>query len=181
VSTKEGDCVTFNTAEEQRQTAVQKPTSKSQGPNSQEGDKQTIAEFEAAEKRGNYRVAFDIAKKMDMAGDPAGAYGLGLLFAHGEGVDKNEHQAFDSFHKAAIAGYGMAQYKLGVMYHRGLGGVRKDPRSAYSWYEKAAKNDVVEAMIALSGMCHRGEGGLTPDCEQDWLDQAENTGHKPDQ
>jgi eukaryotic-like serine/threonine-protein kinase len=145
----------------------------------QDAETPSFRDFEAAEIQRNYGVALDIATKLDAAGDPAGAYGLGLLYARGEGVEVDEQKAFDEFHKAADRDYGMAQLKLGVMYHRGLGGARKDFKIAKSWYQKAAKNGVGEAMVALSGMCHRGEGGLTRDCEKQYLDEAAKAGYQP--
>jgi eukaryotic-like serine/threonine-protein kinase len=145
----------------------------------QDAETPSFRDFEAAEIQRNYGEALDIATKLDAAGDPAGAYGLGLLYARGEGVEVDEQKAFDDFHKAADRDYGMAQLKLGVMYHRGLGGARKDFKIAKSWYQKAAKNGVGEAMVALSGMCHRGEGGLTRDCEKQYLDEAAKAGYQP--
>ncbi|MGH6852084.1 MAG: tetratricopeptide repeat protein, partial [Methylocella sp.] len=145
----------------------------------QDAETPSFRDFEAAEIQRNYGEALDIATKLDTAGDPAGSYGLGLLYARGEGVEVDEQKAFEDFHKAADRDFGMAQLKLGVMYHRGLGGARKDFRIARSWYQKAAKNGVGEAMYALSGMCHRGEGGLTRDCEQQYLDEAAKAGYQP--
>ncbi|MGB8901787.1 MAG: serine/threonine-protein kinase [Methylocella sp.] len=145
----------------------------------QDAETPSFRDFEAAEIQSNYGEALDIATKLDAAGDPAGAYGLGLLYARGEGVEVDEQKAFDEFHKAADRDYGMAQLKLGVMYHRGLGGARRDFKIAKSWYQKAAKNGVGEAMVALSGMCHRGEGGLTRDCEKQYLDEAAKAGYQP--
>jgi TPR repeat protein len=104
---------------------------------------------------------------------------LGLLYARGEGVEADEQIAFDDFHKAAARDYGMAEFKLGAMYQRGLGGARKDFKIAKSWYQKAARNGVGEAMYALSGMCHRGEGGLTRGREQQYLDEAAKAGYQP--
>jgi eukaryotic-like serine/threonine-protein kinase len=145
----------------------------------QDAETPSFRDFEAAEIQRNYGEALDIATKLDAAGDPAGAYGLGLLYARGEGVEVDEQKAFDEFHKAADRDYGMAQLKLGVMYHRGLGGARRDFKIAKSWYQKAAKNGVGEAMVALSGMCHRGEGGLTRDCEKQYLEEAAKAGYQP--
>ncbi len=145
----------------------------------QDAETPSFRDFEAAEIQSNYGEALDIATKLDAAGDPAGAYGLGLLYARGEGVEVDEQKAFDEFHKAADRDYGMAQLKLGVMYHRGLGGARRDFKIAKSWYQKAAKNGVGEAMVALSGMCHRGEGGLTRDCEKQYLEEAAKAGYQP--
>lgn len=162
-----GDCVNKNL-----------PSIPSRVASRQDAETPSFRDFETAEKQRNYGEAREIATKLDAAGDPAGAYGLGLLYARGEGVELDEQIAFDKFHTAAGRDHGMAQLKLGAMYHRGLGGARKDFKIAKSWYQKAAKNGVGEAMYALSGMCHRGEGGLTRDCEKQYLEEAAKAGYQ---
>ncbi len=164
----------------QPQPIEQQPPLRMEASNAPETDKPKFADFETAEKQGNYPEAYTIAKGMDKSGDPAGAYGLGLLYFRGNGVPSDQQQAFYYFSKAAHEGYGMAQSKLGVMYHQGFGGVRKDYESARYWFEKAAASGVAEAMSALSGMCHRREGKLKPDCEQDWSDRAAKAGYIPE-
>lgn len=77
--------------------------------------------FEAAWTTKNYGQAFEIATKLDDAGNPAGAYGLGLAYHTGNGADIDEDKAFDSFKKAASLGYGPAQLKLGQAYYHGTG------------------------------------------------------------
>lgn len=172
---------TLNKTQAQQQPIEQKPPLQMEASNNKDMDKPKFVDFETAERQGNYPEAYTIATGLDKTGDPAGAYGLGLLYFRGKGVNPDQHQAFYYFSKAAHEGYGMAQSKLGVMYHQGFGGVRKDYDSARYWFEKAAANGVAEAMSALSGMCHRREGKLKPDCEQDWSDRAAKSGYQPEQ
>ena len=56
----------------------------------------------------------------------------------------------------AQQGYAQAQFRLGVMYHLGLG-VRKDPKAAIRWYRKAA-NHITGAQFNLGTMYTSGEG-----------------------
>ena len=161
-----------------------KPASQPQGSNTQEEDKQTIAEFEAAKKRGNYGGAFDIAKKMDMAGDPAGAYGQGDFYFHGYGlVSKDPTVARGFFLRAAEMGYPMAMVKLGVMYHDGVGGAQST-NEARTWFEKAAASGDGEAagqaMWALGTMCKRSEAGLCHCDPADYYARARAAGYAPD-
>ncbi|MCI0465393.1 MAG: serine/threonine-protein kinase [Beijerinckiaceae bacterium] len=153
------------------------------GPQSTPGrgpDTAGFQEFEQARNQQNFGQALEIAKKLEKEGEPAGAYALGLLYFRGEGVERDEHEAFLSFSKAAKGGYPMAQLKLGAMYYVGKGGVRPDAKLAAYWYEQAAKNGVGEAMYSLSGMCRRGQGGLKRSCEQDWLEKMRETGYEPE-
>jgi eukaryotic-like serine/threonine-protein kinase len=138
--------------------------------------------WESAWKRKDYGQAFEIATKLDAAGNPGGAYGLGVAYHTGNGIaDIDEDKAFEAFKRAANAGFGPAQLKLGLIYYEGTSAVRKNHLLARHWLEEAAKNDVGEAAYALSVMCHKKQGGLTRDCEQDWLDKAADLRYSPKQ
>lgn len=135
--------------------------------------------WESAWTRRDYGTAFGIATKLDDAGNPAGAYGLGLAYHTGNGADIDEDKAFEAFKKAASLGHGPAQLKLAQAYYHGTGAVRANHRIARHWFEKAADNGVGEAAYNLSVMCKKGQGGLKPDCEQDWLDKSQELGFMP--
>ena len=72
-------------------------------------------------------------------GNDAGAQNeLGLAYAEGADVGKNEAEAVKWYRKAAEQGDAPAQYNLGVMYGEGRG-VGKDEAEAAKWYRKAAE------------------------------------------
>ena len=48
-------------------------------------------------------------------GNAAAQYNLGVMYANGEGVPKDDAQAVQWYRKAAEQGDAKAQYKLGVM------------------------------------------------------------------
>ena len=132
--------------------------------------------FEKERDSHNYGRAFEIATQLDIEGKSDGAYALGLLYHSGNGVGRDDSRAFEEFKKAAISGHSMSQLRLAQLYYWGTG-TRKNNGSARHWFEKAAANGVGEAACNLSAMCHKSEGGLTPACEQDWADKAEDLGH----
>ena len=61
---------------------------------------------------------------------------LGVCYAIGKDVEKDEKAAADWFRKAAEQGYPVAQYHLGRCYANGQG-VEKDEKEAAMWMKKA--------------------------------------------
>ncbi len=59
-------------------------------------------------------------------------YNLGVCYANGEGVTKDDVEAVKWYRKAAEQNYAEAQYILGVCYYIGEG-VAKDYVEAYKW------------------------------------------------
>ena len=76
-------------------------------------------------------------------------YNIGLMFANGDGVPKNETMAAKWFLKAAEEGLPEAQYNIGEMYLTGTG-VEKNPGLGMQWIQKAAANGYKPASEALS-------------------------------
>jgi serine/threonine-protein kinase len=139
-------------------------------------EKLAFADFETAYDQGDYGEAAEIAKKLDAAGDPGGAYGLGLLYGRGEGVKQDPVRARMLFYHAADQGHPMAMAKLGLMYHEGLGG-DKNITMARKWFERAAEKGVGEAMFNLGAMCQRKE---MPRCNaKDLYRNALQAGYRP--
>ena len=60
-------------------------------------------------------------------------YNLGVCYANGIGVTKDEAEAVKWYHKSAEQGVADAQYNLGVCYNHGTG-VTKDEAEAVKWY-----------------------------------------------
>jgi hypothetical protein len=179
----EQECVPFGLAQEQQRLADERnPPPQRAASKNQEFEKPTLAVFEQAEKQGNYAAALNIAKKLDADGDPAGAYGLGLLYSHGHGVETNFIKARNLFLEAAMPdkgkGYPMAMVKLGVMYHDGIGG-EQNFREARKWFEQAAEDDIGEAMWNLGSMSEHNEAGLSRRGAADFYHKALAAGYHP--
>lgn len=76
-------------------------------------------------------------QKVAGEGKSCAQYDLGVIYAYGDGVPKDEAKAAAWYQKAAAQGNKYAQFDLGVMYAFGRG-VPKDEAKAAEWYQKAA-------------------------------------------
>jgi hypothetical protein len=70
----------------------------------------------------------------------------------------SESDKVDFKRLAAKIGYVQAMYRLGLLYHEGYEGVKKDLRKSMKWLLKAIENDYAPAMTFLGRLYARGEG-----------------------
>ncbi|MDH3455539.1 MAG: trypsin-like peptidase domain-containing protein, partial [Gemmatimonadota bacterium] len=77
-------------------------------------------------------------------GEPEAAYQLGLRYAGGLGVARDDVAAAAWFRRAAEQGVARAQYHLGALYAVGLG-VEQDDVEAAHWVRMAAERGVADA------------------------------------
>ena len=90
------------------------------------------------------------AEWQDLAdsGDANSAYGMGLLYGNGFGVDMNDELALKYYGIAAEQGHSDAAFNLAVMHQNGWG-VPMDEKKANEWYLVAAEKGNTEAQMAL--------------------------------
>ena len=81
----------------------------------------------------------DAVRQAAEQGDAAAQYNLGLMYANGEGVPKDDAEAVKWYRLAAEQGDANAQYGLGFMYATGRG-VLKDSVLAHMWSNIAGAN-----------------------------------------
>ena len=74
---------------------------------------------------------------------------LGLCFAEGKGVKRDDAEAIKWFKKAAEQGIAESQYMLGCAYYSGRGDLPLDLEEAVKWLKKAAKQDNTDAQNIL--------------------------------
>jgi len=106
--------------------------------------------------------------KISKAGDPQAQCDLGFRFDKGDGVKKDEYNAYTWFKLAAEQGYAVAQRQLGFRYEKGLDGTPKDFAKAIEWYEKAAAAGMMrwgdaEAQDRLGNIYFKGLMGKNQD------------------
>jgi len=75
-------------------------------------------------------------------------YALAEIYAHGQGVERNQARAIRLYQTAAQQGLAEAQYKLGRLYRDG-DGVETDLPAAIKWLELAAQNGSPAAQNSL--------------------------------
>ena len=86
-----------------------------------------------AANKGNVKAQFDLA----------------MMYASGNGVAKNEREAFKWFHKSARNGHTEAKYYMGLSFLQGRG-VKKQLHLARYWFKQAAKAGHPNAVLHLS-------------------------------
>ncbi|MDB2440199.1 sel1 repeat family protein [Luminiphilus sp.] len=105
---------------------------------------------------GNYSAALAEVRPSVEQGEDWAQYLLGLMYATGRGVDKDEALAVSLYTKAAEQGYARGQSTLGYVYEVGRG-VDKDEALAVSWYTKAAEQGYALAQTNLGDMYRTGQ------------------------
>ncbi|MDA0228653.1 MAG: tetratricopeptide repeat protein [Proteobacteria bacterium] len=110
-----------------------------------------VAAYAAGDYATAYRQWFPHAEQ----GDAKAQYNLGVIYANGKGVPKNDIEAIRWYREAAAQGHAGGQFGLGSGYFLGRG-VPENYVQAYMWlalakaqgHEKAAKGlDVVKAKM----------------------------------
>lgn len=90
-------------------------------------------------------------------GDTEAQYDLGLMYANGEGVARDDEQAVRWFRLAAEQGDADAQFNLSFMYLNGEG-VPQDYEEAIRWFRAAAEQGLAPAQFYLGFMYSDGKG-----------------------
>ncbi|MCY4426066.1 MAG: tetratricopeptide repeat protein, partial [Halieaceae bacterium] len=83
-------------------------------------------------------------RKAAEQGHATAQFVLGLVYANGQGVPKNDTEAARWYRMAAEQGHATAQFVLGLMYAKGEG-VRGDDVKAYAWLSIAAAQGLENA------------------------------------
>ncbi len=90
-------------------------------------------------------------------GDAEAQLQLGLRYAEGDGVIRNDKEAAKWLELAAKQGLAEAQYQYGLMLLKGRG-VVQDYRAAFNWIEKPAQRGYAKAQYSLGELYRYGTG-----------------------
>ena len=98
---------------------------------------------------------------------------LGIMFASGIGVQRDDAKAARHYLAAATGGVPRAMFDLAVLYARGRG-VLKDDVAAVAWCERAAIAGDAAACVNMAHVVGQGLVGRCPDARaaRRWLDLA---------
>jgi hypothetical protein len=107
--------------------------------------------------RGDYATALGEWQPLAEQGQALAQYQLGLLYANGKGVTKDDAKARQWYEKAAIQGHTEAQVNLGVLLMYARGG-QQDYKMAVYYLRLAANQGNDLAQRRLGQMYERGEG-----------------------
>lgn len=111
----------------------------------------------AAHKAEDYETALRLLRPLAEQGEARAQWGLGVMYANGQGVLFDTATAASWFRKAADQGYANAEYGLGVMYENGFG-VQQSHTEAVRWYRKAAEHGHAAAQYSIGVNYDHGIG-----------------------
>ena len=120
-------------------------------------DKAVKEAYDLAVERGDYATAMRELRPLAEQGLAAAQFNLGLLYANGQGVQKDDARARQWYEKAAAQGHADAQVNLGILFVYGRG-VPQDYKMAVYWLRLSANqgNDLAQRKLGL--MYERGDG-----------------------
>jgi TPR repeat protein len=131
----------------------------------------------AAYNRGDYATALRIRLEFAEQGDPAAQVLVGLMYARGHGVPRDDAQAVQWYRKAAEQDDAWGQTNLGYMYESGRG-VAGDDAEAAKWYLKAAERGFAMAQDNLGCLYRDGRGVARDDSVAvSWFRKAAERGY----
>jgi len=99
-------------------------------------------------------------------GDPAGLFGLGSMYAKGEGTSKDPHQAGQLIKRSALLNHLPAMRAYASALEYGQLGFEQDHAAAAEWFLKAADAGDSTAMRRLKDAYSLGELGLAVNPEE---------------
>jgi TPR repeat protein len=111
----------------------------------------------AAARRGDYATALREWKRMAEKGHAGALFNLGLMYADGRGVARNDEWAASLFRQAAELDHAYAQMNLAVALRMGKG-VKQDHAESVKWFRKVAEKGHMGAQFNLAIAYVKGLG-----------------------
>ena len=131
----------------------------------------------SAYQRGDYATALKEWRPLAEQENADAQNNLGAMYVNGQGVTKDDTEAFKWLKRAAEKGHVGAQYSLGAMYHRGEG-VPKDVAESIKWLRRAAEQGHARAQYHVSARYKNGLGVPEDVAESTkWLRRAAEQGY----
>ena len=126
-----------------------------------------------------FTEAFNRKDDVGEHASPGWLTALGAMYQYGKGTEQNIAMAYYYYELAAQKNYPLAQYALGEIYERGIGGLNKDLTTAMSWYKKSADQGYVIAQTNLAAL-FTNEQVIVKDDQQSffWYQKAAMAGDK---
>lgn len=130
-----------------------------------------------AVNKGDYEKAMKLYRQAALQNDYLAMYNLACMYYFGDGVDKDDAQAFEWFTKASNLGDCEAACRAGGFLEHGIG-TAKDAVKAFDYYEISAKGGSLAGMANL-GRCYLEAIGTKQDCAKglEWLEKASSLGN----
>ena len=128
----------------------------------------------AAYRRADYATAFQVYHSLADQGLAVAQFNLGLMYANGQGVSRDETEAMKWYRLAADQGRSDAQYQLGHWSYQ-----QNNYAEAAKWFRLAAEQGRPDAQSNLGVMYAEGEGVPQDDVQAlMWFTLAAEQNHK---
>ncbi|GBU16605.1 MULTISPECIES: tetratricopeptide repeat protein [Methylobacterium] len=121
------------------------------------GARADIASGIRAYDRGDYPAALRAFEAGAVKGDPQALYNLGVAYAEGRAVPRDEGRALSYYRQGAERGSVLAAFNLAQAYRKGQG-VAPDLAKAVRWYRFAAERGHYKAGNELGILYTEGRG-----------------------
>lgn len=134
-----------------------------------------------AESRQDYAIAFNIYRQLAEQGHAQSTFKVGVYYACGYSVPKDEIEAVRWYYKSAELGCAEGQFQVGLTYCNPYkaqkANITEAPEEAIRWIRKAAEQGYPNAQTYLGSLYGVGYGGLKDQAEGDkWTLRAANQG-----
>ena len=110
--------------------------------------------------------AFNWYQQAADSNDPAGIFGLGNMYAKGEGTARDPQQAGQLTRRAAEMAHAPAMRAYAYALENGTLGFTRDDAAAVEWFQKAAEAGDQVSMRRLKDAYSQGQLGLPVDPAQ---------------
>lgn len=131
-----------------------------------------------AEKAGDFKTAYAEYMADAEAGNTKAMVMIGLYYAQGITVEKDQNKSNEWMAKAAELGDATAELNMGIGYKIGLGDLKKDDAVAIKWFKSAAEKGQPQAQYEL-GVAYQYGSGIKRDLERarEWYLKAAEQNH----
>lgn len=107
-----------------------------------------------AYQQQKYKQALDTWLPLAESGHVLAQTLIGSMYAYGQGVEKNDQQAFKWLSRAAKLGSAQAQYNLAILYENGFG-TTQSSQQALKWFKAAADQGREDAATRYSALLRK--------------------------
>lgn len=111
----------------------------------------------SAHLAGAYSTAFRLLMPIAELGHKRAQTGIGLMYLHGDGVEKDEEKAIEWFEQAACQNHDWAFYHLGTSYYYGEG-VLQNFEKSFRYFQMASLSNNASAFLSLGHLYSLGKG-----------------------
>jgi hypothetical protein len=110
----------------------------------------------------DYKQAMTLLRPLAEQGHPEAQYLVGNMYERGDGVTKDINEAGKWYRLSADQKFARAEFKIGIGYAQGVGGVQKSTDEALKWITRAGCHGYKKAQKTLIAIYENGDIAVPP-------------------